>query len=230
MKQIIIGDIHGRTIWKDIVNQEFDRVIFIGDYVDTHEDINGSQQLENLLNVIEFKKQNQDKVILLVGNHDYQYWPGSPDRGQYSGYQVRMAPSFEAVFDQNKKLFQMCFEDEFKTIYSHAGLTKTFIENKIGHLDTNHINDVFRYSPKSFCFYMGDHSGSGDNINQSCIWVRPNSLYRDGIDRLQVVGHTSVNSIGHPPKNERRGFYDVDCLPKEYLVRVDEEFEIAKCK
>ena len=35
-KTIIIGDIHGRDIWKNIVAQEqADRVIFIGDYFDS---------------------------------------------------------------------------------------------------------------------------------------------------------------------------------------------------
>ncbi|NBP57427.1 metallophosphoesterase, partial [bacterium] len=36
MKTIFIGDIHGRSIWKEIVEQEKpDRVIFIGDYFDS---------------------------------------------------------------------------------------------------------------------------------------------------------------------------------------------------
>ena len=35
-KTIVIGDIHGRDIWKSIVAQENpDRVIFIGDYFDS---------------------------------------------------------------------------------------------------------------------------------------------------------------------------------------------------
>ena len=36
MKTIVIGDIHGRDVWKEIVFQEqADRVIFIGDYFDS---------------------------------------------------------------------------------------------------------------------------------------------------------------------------------------------------
>ena len=36
MKTIFIGDIHGRSIWKDIVAREnADRVVFIGDYFDS---------------------------------------------------------------------------------------------------------------------------------------------------------------------------------------------------
>ena len=36
MKTIAIGDIHGLSIWKDIINKENpDKVIFIGDYFDS---------------------------------------------------------------------------------------------------------------------------------------------------------------------------------------------------
>ena len=49
MKTILIGDIHGRSIWKRIVADEKpDRVVFIGDYFDsfdipgvTHKDVVG---------------------------------------------------------------------------------------------------------------------------------------------------------------------------------------------
>ena len=35
MKIIALGDIHGRTIWKQIISKEiFDRMAFIGDYFD----------------------------------------------------------------------------------------------------------------------------------------------------------------------------------------------------
>ena len=69
MRIIAIGDIHGRTIWKDIVNQEFDLCVFLGDYVDSHDEIPAKQQVDNLLDILEFKEHNSNKVILLRGNH-----------------------------------------------------------------------------------------------------------------------------------------------------------------
>ena len=34
---LVLGDIHGRTIWKDIIDTENpDLIIFLGDYVTTH--------------------------------------------------------------------------------------------------------------------------------------------------------------------------------------------------
>lgn len=34
-KKTIIGDIHGRDIWKEIVNREDGNVVFVGDYFDS---------------------------------------------------------------------------------------------------------------------------------------------------------------------------------------------------
>ena len=48
MKIIAIGDLHGRTLWKYIVSKvDFDVVVFIGDYFDTHENISPVQQIKN---------------------------------------------------------------------------------------------------------------------------------------------------------------------------------------
>ena len=70
MKILVLGDIHCRTIWKDIIEKENpDRVIFLGDYVSTHEDISSTQQINNLVDILTYKENNQDKVVLLRGNH-----------------------------------------------------------------------------------------------------------------------------------------------------------------
>ena len=40
MKIVVLGDIHGLTVWKDIIDKEQpDQVIFLGDYVSSHEGI-----------------------------------------------------------------------------------------------------------------------------------------------------------------------------------------------
>lgn len=70
MKTVVLGDIHGRTIWKDILEKETpDRVIFLGDYVSTHKGVSSEQQIFNLEEILNYKEENPDKVILLRGNH-----------------------------------------------------------------------------------------------------------------------------------------------------------------
>lgn len=108
MKTIVLGDTHGRTDWKRIIDQSFDRVIFIGDYVDTHESITPIEQIDNLREIIMFKQKYLDEVILLIGNHDYHYWPTISEC--YSGYQPKMRASFEYEFKEFGELFQIAME------------------------------------------------------------------------------------------------------------------------
>jgi hypothetical protein len=71
---LAIGDIHGRDSWKDIINDNvFDKVVFLGDYFDSREEISGAKQLYNFKEILQFKKYNIDKVVLLVGNHEFHY-------------------------------------------------------------------------------------------------------------------------------------------------------------
>lgn len=69
-RYLVIGDIHGRTIWKDIIEKENpDKIIFLGDYVSTHENISAAEQINNLNEILSYKEDSSDKVILLRGNH-----------------------------------------------------------------------------------------------------------------------------------------------------------------
>ena len=69
-KILVLGDIHGRTCWADIIKKENpDKVIFLGDYVSTHDNISEEWQCSNLEDILNYKEANPDKVILLRGNH-----------------------------------------------------------------------------------------------------------------------------------------------------------------
>ena len=71
-KVIIIGDVHGNPLWKNIVdsNHDADLFVFVGDYVSTHENYSAKEQLDNLEEILNFKENNPDKVVLLRGNHE----------------------------------------------------------------------------------------------------------------------------------------------------------------
>jgi len=195
MKLIAIGDIHGRTDWKQIIsNIEFDKVIFVGDYFDTHEDISPEQQKSNFEDLVEYKKANMDKVVLLFGNHDYHYLRIINET--YSGFQPLHKIDISEMLDKalNDNLMQMCLiHDNY--IFTHAGITKTWLKNT-GYTGKESldlfINDLFKYKPLAFRFTSGiNNSPYGDDIEQSPIWVRPRSLYADCLDDfIQVVGHT----------------------------------------
>jgi hypothetical protein len=217
MKTVILGDSHGRDLWKQIVEIEndADRIIFLGDYFDSF-DIPGVVQLQNFLDIVEFKKNSDKEVVLLFGNHDYHYMPGFTGYG-YSGYQAALAYQFRDAIEQNLEHFQMAylFND---VLCSHAGISPEWLEmvfgkpnDESGHnwnIDTmdgiKHvvelINDHLKFKPSIFEF--NGFNGYGDDTWQTPIWIRPNSLMKSNKKNpklkkniIQVVGHTQVKDI-----------------------------------
>jgi len=75
-KIIVLGDTHGRSKWKEVLRKEPDatKVVFLGDYFDSF-DIPFEEQVENFTNILALKKEDPDKIVLLLGNHDFQYLP-----------------------------------------------------------------------------------------------------------------------------------------------------------
>lgn len=215
MKQIVFGDTHGRVNWKEIVKQDFDRLIFIGDYFDTHEGTTGLEQLNNFNEICEYKRASGKEIVMLIGNHDYHYIRGIDS--QCSGYQPNMRPAFEQALEDNKDLLQMCFADEHSNLFSHAGISVPWLE-MVGLLEgdlVESVNDLYKYKPLSFAYYMGDHSGYGEHHKQTPIWIRPQSLLMAKGAGIQIVGHTTQK---RPILNGDVWFIDTLGTSGEYLV------------
>ncbi len=218
MKLIAIGDIHGKTIWKEIVeeNPDADKIVFVGDYFDGFGDPPG--QIENFLEIVELKKKSPDRFVLLFGNHDFHYLNCSYDR--YSGYQVDQAPKIEKTIRENLQYLQMAYKAG-NYIFTHAGITHTWLRKfKIDRDDdiVVSINALFREQPEAFKFAGRDQYG--DSPESSPIWVRPQSLQMAAIFNYnQVVGHTRVKYITSIPHGqENLIFIDVLDTRKEYLT------------
>lgn len=227
MKIIAIGDIHGRDFWKKVVEKEtFDKIVFIGDYFDSF-NIPGHIQLENFKEIVDYKNSNSDKVVLLCGNHDYHYLKGVD--GQCSGYQLGMSYSFNEALQPlyNNKDLKICFKHK-GLLFTHAGVSKTWVkQNNIDLEDLeNSMNDYFYYKPKVFDFNLGSNfSYYGDDVCQTPIWIRPNSLEKDSIDNyFQIVGHTHHDNITF--KNNLV-FIDVLNRKSQYLIWEDGAFSIG---
>lgn len=247
-KIVVIPDLHGLGIWKYIItqNENANLYIFLGDYLDSF-NIPGEEQGKNLLDIIEFKKRNSDRVILLLGNHCVHYLSGIGDTNT-SGYQAGMAPTFEWIFESNKDLFQMAYKHE-NILFTHAGFAPTWIESLVKYSDVpkelvewnietidQTINDIWKYKPLSFLFrdYNGRADPYGDNVWQSPIWIRPKSLMKDcqeiKKDIIQVVGHTQQNQVDINGKSTGGRYYFIDTLPTsgEYLIIENREFKTGK--
>ena len=231
MKVIAIGDIHGRTAWQKIVTgNEYDKVVFVGDYFDSHDNIPGPIQLGNFRNILKFKRQNPTKVVLLIGNHDFQYLKVTNQ--EYSGYQPwqkwDISDVLQPAVDNGEVV--ACFVAD-SVMYTHAGIGKTWLTHVFGeginttNIDLNvlqsAINTTLLVTPKTFEFTSGkNHSMYGDDICQTPIWIRPGSLMVDKIDGVkQVVGHTYSDTI-----KIEEGIAFIDALGSgQYLTIVDGE-------
>ena len=113
MKIITIGDIHGEKSWskhldKNYLISNFDKIVFIGDYVDSFY-LKDHEIYETLLEIIEFKKTYPDNIVLLFGNHDIQYLLGTKGNG-CTGYRPSMWLQLNELFTQNRNLFQLAFQ------------------------------------------------------------------------------------------------------------------------
>ena len=112
MRIVALGDTHGRVLWKEIVAKEkdADKIVFIGDYFDTHYDISVDQQIQNFKEILEFKKNNMDQVVLLLGNHDFHYLNEAQEK--YSGFQAFKYVDINEILQPAVKsgLVQMCFK------------------------------------------------------------------------------------------------------------------------
>ena len=216
---IIIPDVHGRVFWKEIVKNSEDKIIFLGDYVDPYpgENISLTGALDNLSEIIDYKKSNPSKVILLLGNHDFMYMDF--EHNKYScRHDFENEPKITKILMDNRDLFQMNYSIEVKNklyIFSHAGILKPWIEKykKLfgefpGSLDK--INELYRNWDPEFIsslleisYYRGGWSDFG-----SMIWsdVREHSVSCEE-NVYQIFGHTQLKD---KPIIEKH-FADLDC-------------------
>ena len=222
MKILTFGDRHGRNDWKKIVSPEYDKIVFLGDYWDSF-DIPFEQQRENFIDLLEYKRANFDRVVLLTGNHDFHYVRGI--RESYSGYQTIHRLEIQELLDTalGEDMMTACFLHN-NILFSHAGVTKTWCKNN--DVDVNNIeqsiNDLFKYIPRVFEFTSGkNYSVYGDDVEQGPFWVRPRSLKDDSVDFIQVVGHTTIRE---PLITDK--FIFADC-PGRYVIYEDKQFRVG---
>lgn len=199
MKTISIGDIHGKSIWDTINPNNYDKIIFLGDYVDSFE-INNSIILENLLNIIRFKKDNPDKVILLWGNHDLQYLFSYNSDG-CSGYRPEMYDQLHQIFNDNKQLFQMSYQIN-DTIWAHAGIHQGWFTQRFEKL-VKKLPDMSIYLQLNTAFYekhdslfdVGHRRGGYHDVGGP-FWCDKEELKSSPIKKYhQIVGHNRVKEI-----------------------------------
>lgn len=203
LEMIVINpDIHGRTFWKESKDLPADKIIFLGDYLDPYffECILKEDALKNFKEILEFKKANKDKVILLLGNHCEEYLDTfiCECRCDYDNYD-----EIRKLFVDNAELFDIFYKYENKGksfLFSHAGIADnwlgTFFENDLNKLENLFLknrqnnfdlDDDFLDSMAAVSHYRGGEYPVG-----SIVW-------RDIIESIsnkygyQIFGHTMLS-------------------------------------
>ena len=133
-KILINGDVHGRQFWKDAClkhTDEFDKIVFLGDYVSPYPDekISNEEAISVFEEVLKFKDNNPEKVILLVGNHDLSYFNSNicECRTDWKNWD-----KINKMFFDNIKSFDLAWETKIgdkRYFFSHAGVKKGWFEN-----------------------------------------------------------------------------------------------------
>ncbi len=122
MRIACIGDVHGVTRWQEVKDLSVDHVVFVGDYVDSHE-LSDQDIFDNLVEILSFKTEHETEVSLLLGNHDihYRYYP----KFRSTGFRQSMQPQLTKLFEENAPLFEVAvnFRD---FVFTHAGLTRAW--------------------------------------------------------------------------------------------------------
>lgn len=237
-KIVVIGDIHGRDCWNQIIdnNTDTDLFVFLGDYVSTHDNITQDQQIDNLLDILLYKEEHPDKVILLRGNHDLQhlgyYW------AECSGYfrEVGRELSKEEVRERYLRDTQWVFTYK-NIVFSHAGISQRWA-NDFNIKTPDEINDMepseaFGFRPCKFSDYYGISETQGP------VWIRPWTLMSCAMEGYTyVVGHTTVPHVQELKdflssqgeefeeliKEAKADIWLCDTLPHEYLVIENDKF------
>lgn len=133
-KILIIGDMHGRRFWKDAClnhKDEFEKIVFLGDYVSPYcvEGITNGGAISVFGEVLNFKKENPEKVVLLIGNHDLSYFNSSicECRTDWKNWD-----RLNGIYFDNIKSFDLAWETKIggkRYFFSHAGVRKSWLDN-----------------------------------------------------------------------------------------------------
>lgn len=208
MKITTIGDTHGRTVWKEIVEKNpGSHYIFTGDYVDPYksEEISEEDAIENLFDIIDFKNENKNNVTLLIGNHDFHYMENA--KFICSSRSKKYLFDLKEIFTSYKNIFQFAFQKN-DYLFTHAGVSNGWFKQfysillRFG-LNPNYsnladvLNKIGNDSSYSFIFStISDYRG-GFSSYGSPIWADSDELFYPQCLKgfHQIVGHNKFLDI-----------------------------------
>lgn len=194
MRTLIIGDLHLQAglilpwIKTVIIQENIQKVVFIGDYFDQWGQCSNDRlylsELNELLNFNRYGNANGIAIDWLVGNHDAPYILNTPE-----------------IYSSDNREVRMQIQDGFRML-------KPTVTTKVGRFEISHAGLILNRIYKNLDFttpagYLElDHLNLEDGTSAlgyaSPLWVRPNELLTsNSYYKHQIVGHTPTRSIEH---------------------------------
>ena len=208
MKLLIIPDVHGRDFWKEPCEHydEFDKVIFLGDYLDHYPgESTIGHDIQTLEDILEFGT-HCDKAVLLIGNHDCPYiWPDTYGKalGDYwCRHDSRNHDEIHKLFVDNLDLFTLAWDCPYKDsklLITHAGVSQGFKE--ICGLDAEQINNFFLKEktndiPNIIGLSACSYYRGGPSMWGSPVWADIREHFKEPVtDIYQIFGHTYAKDL-----------------------------------
>ena len=213
MKPIIaIGDIHGLNYWGKIIEAHPGcRVVFLGDYLDPQIYIPREELLQNLENIILFKRESPEDVILLLGNHDIHYF--NEEAIEASRFDSYIAKRAKCLFLENQDCFQYAWQ-EGKKLFTHAGIAHEWFTQEF-HGDINapvaiQLNHPSREQIPAL--FQAGRARGGSAAWGGIFWADRSELNDPLHGFVQIVGHNRVRDITIHEGSHNNKIIFCDCL------------------
>ena len=205
MKYLFVGDVHNHSYIFDDVDRldkeyNFDRIIFLGDYVDDWLTDN-HDSLKTLDKIFSLKEKDPNKYTFLIGNHELSYLGY-----KCSGHMTELEDIMEMKLKENLDKLDLytsiqCGDREY--ICTHAGITNKFINNILKGKDNwkTELENMNQTKLKSLCLLnMVSYIRGGLSSFSSFLWadLREHLLYNQEVEPIipnQIIGHTPVKTI-----------------------------------
>jgi len=221
MKIITVPDLHGKESWNTLDPSVYDKIIFLGDYVDSKGYFSDREELTNLERIIEFKLCYPNKVELLIGNHDlhYLYFP----LYRASSFNVQLQPVLSALFKSNRECFTYAFQIG-SHLWTHAGVSNSWFDYHQDTIQSFTEKDTIK-ELGSILNLMGFHHldelatistiRGGLGVHGGIMWADKSETIKDYLPGIhQYVGHSRVQHITMVG-DEISSIYYLDCLNSE---------------
>lgn len=196
---IIIPDLHCQDFWRRAVNQlqNDEKIIFLGDYFDSHDSFLFSHHSEdsflNIKEILSLKETLGDRCILLIGNHELSYLRPWDISHMASPHDFKNQFKIRKLIKSNLGKFKIAHIEKHNDnlfMFSHAGINPEWFCRLTKIQQSALFESLTIESFKKLSGSLSD--------DKSCVWDyfepdRPqNKVLSENC--FQIFGHTCFNN------------------------------------